>query len=137
MYMQQTPKLEAQLPDAAPPRSEHSRDVWQTPFIGFAPVVVHSLLGKVTTENRENIPKVLSSGFGKSCLGTYFNYVKSCHPGRCFEKWPFHFPVVILIVGWERGKPARLPGSTSAISATGYISYWLFATYEILDLNIF
>ena len=57
MWKQQTPKPEAQFPDFVPPLSPHSSAVLQIPTVSAVSVVVHSLLGKVTTEKRENAPK--------------------------------------------------------------------------------
>ena len=51
---QQTPKPEAQLPDASPPLSVQSSPVLQIPLMVGSMIVVHSLLRKVTTENNEN-----------------------------------------------------------------------------------
>ena len=53
---QQTPKPEAQFPEAVPPWSVHSSDVMHSPLIVGSMVVVHSSLGNVTTENKENAP---------------------------------------------------------------------------------
>ena len=57
MIEQQTPKPEAQLPEATPPSAVHSSAVLQTPCDLVVEVVVHSLFGKVTTENNENAPE--------------------------------------------------------------------------------
>ena len=49
---QQTPKPEAQFPEAVPPWSVHSSAVIHSPLIVGSMTVVHSSFGKVTTENK-------------------------------------------------------------------------------------
>ena len=64
--IQQTPKPEAQFPDASPPSSVHCSDVTHSPNMGSPPApwpmapiaVTHAVFGNVTTENRENAPKI-------------------------------------------------------------------------------
>ena len=55
LLIQQTPKPEAQFPDATAivsPLFEHSSAVTQIPDIAGVEIVVHSSLGNVTTENK-------------------------------------------------------------------------------------
>ena len=53
MNKQQTPKPEAQLPEAVPPLSLHSEAVQQTPTVAFSFWVVHASLSNWTTEKRD------------------------------------------------------------------------------------
>ena len=60
LLIQQTPKPEAQFPCACAitsPSFEHSSAVTQIPVIAGVESVVHSALGNVTTENKENASK--------------------------------------------------------------------------------
>jgi hypothetical protein len=62
LLIQQTPKPEAQFPDATAivsPLFEHSSAVTQIPDIAGVEIVVHSSLGNVTTENN---PRTLPLG---------------------------------------------------------------------------
>ena len=60
LLIQQTPKPEAQFPCACAitsPSFEHSSAVTQIPVMAGVVSVVHSALGNVTTENKENASK--------------------------------------------------------------------------------
>ena len=65
---QQTPKPEAQFPEAVPPWSVHSSAVIHSPLIVGSMTVVHSSFGNVTTENKEKA----SVSKKKSLLGLFW-----------------------------------------------------------------
>jgi len=63
LLKQQTPKPEAQFPEAVPDLSEHSCSVTQMPSMADDIAVVHWLLGNCTTEKSENpLPVLFSEG---------------------------------------------------------------------------